>query len=297
MPNHAITFVDPWQLRQEGEQQAFPVGIDRRCLAQGDSWFSIGALPPGLTSNILAELVLSPSMAVVNCARPGKELRLMVDTMQDSNFMRFLAGGNLAVEFDAIFVSGGGNDMIAAASMPPSADPVQRIFLTPVQRGGMQVPVTQYLSPNGWKAFSDHITHWFGSLVSSRDSGVNKNKPLFFHNYEYCRPRPAGAGLGFGPWLDTAMGTYSIPEGDRLALTNELMDRLSRLLSDIVAANIARDPNCNIFLIDTRTGAHLDLAAEGSTGESGDWINEIHPSYQGYRKIASVWRQQVDPHI
>jgi hypothetical protein len=297
MPNHAITFVDPWQLRQEGEEQAFPVGIDRRCLAQGDSWFSIGALPPGLTSNILAELALSLSMAVVNCARPGKELRLMVDTMQDSNFMRFLAGGNLAVEFDAIFVSGGGNDMIAAAGVPPGADPAQQIFRTPAQRGGMQVPVPQYISADGWKAFSDHITHWFGTLVSSRDSGVNKNKPLFFHDYGYCRPRPAGAGLGFGPWLNTAMGNYSVPEGDRLDLTNALMDRLGKLLSDIVAANMARDPNCKIFLVDTRTDAHLVLADDGSTGESGDWINEIHPSYQGYRKIASVWRQQVEPRI
>jgi hypothetical protein len=49
--------------------------------------------------------------------------------------------------------------------------------------------------------------------------------------------------------------------------------------------------------IDTKTDAHLDLADAGSTRESGDWINEIHPSYQGYRKIAAVWRQQVDGHI
>jgi hypothetical protein len=296
MPDFAVTFVDRYQLKDQGEEQAFPVGIDKRCLAQGDSWFSIGALPPA-TSNILAELKLSQSMGVVNCAQPGAELRQMIDTMQDPLFMRFLAGGNLAVEFDTIFISAAGNDMIVAAGAPPGANPTQQIFLTPAQRGGMQVPVAQYLSAGGWKALSDHLTHWFDTLVSMRDSGVNRNKPLFFHNYEYCRPRPAGVGLGIGPWLSTAMDTYSIPEGDRLALTNELMDRLSKLLNDIVAANMARDPNCNIFLVDTRTEGHLVLADPGTTGESGDWINEIHPSYQGYQKLAAVWRQQVDPRI
>jgi hypothetical protein len=64
-----------------------------------------------------------------------------------------------------------------------------------------------------------------------------------------------------------------------------------------VPATSAPTYNCNIFLVDTRTNGHLVLADPGSTGESGDWINEIHPSYQGYQKLAAVWRQQVDPRI
>jgi len=46
MPDFTVTFVDRYQLKDQGEEQAFPVRIDKRCLAQGDSRFSIGALPP-----------------------------------------------------------------------------------------------------------------------------------------------------------------------------------------------------------------------------------------------------------
>jgi lysophospholipase L1-like esterase len=299
MTDFAVTFVDPNRLENQGEQEAFPLGIDRRVLAQGDSWFSIGAFPPGLTGNILEDMVLSRSVAIVNCARPGKELRLMVDTMRDPHFMRFLSGGNLAVEFDAIFVSAGGNDLIAAAQTPPGAasGPEQQILLTPAQRGGVKVPVDQYVSADGWKAFSDHMAYWFGQLVQARDSAINRRKPLFFHNYASCMPRPAGAGLGFGPWLSAAMTDYAVPADDWRDLAKALLDRLGQLLDTIVAGAKTQDPNCNIYLIDTKGQAKLVLADPGSTADSGDWINEIHPNYQGYAKIDAVWRTAVDARI
>jgi hypothetical protein len=299
MADFSVTFVDPNRLENQGEEEAFPVGIDRRVLAQGDSWFSIGALPPGRTGNILDSMELSRSVAIVNCARPGKELRLMMDTMRDPHFMRFLAGGNLAVEFDAIFVSGGGNDLIAAAQTPPGSGsgPEQQILLSPAQRGGDRVPIDQYVSAPGWKAFCDHMSYWFGQLLQSRDSGINARKPLFLHNYAYVMPRPAGAGFGFGPWLSAAMTAYAVPAQDWLALSKNLLDRLGQLLDGIVASAQANDAGCNVFLIDTKGQANLVLADAGSPAESGDWINEIHPNYQGYAKLDAVWRTAVDARI
>jgi len=213
--------------------------------------------------------------------------------------MRFLAGGKLAVEFDAIFLSGGGNDLIAAALTAPGAasGPEQQILLTSAQRGGDTVPVDQYVSAPGWKAFSDHMAYWFDQLVQQRDSGINRRKPLFFHNYACVMPRPAGAGFGFGPWLSAAMIAYAVPAQDWLALSNNLLDRLGQLLDGIVASAAAKDAGCNVFLIDTKGQANLVLADPGSTGDSGDFINEIHPNYRGYNKIDAVWRTAVDARI
>jgi hypothetical protein len=41
--------------------------------------------------------------------------------------------------------------------------------------------------------------------------------------------------------------------------------------------------------------ANIVLADADSTGESGDWINEIHLTRGGYRKAAAAWQQVMDP--
>jgi hypothetical protein len=38
----------------------------------------------------------------------------------------------------------------------------------------------------------------------------------------------------------------------------------------------------------------LDPVDPASEGESGDWINEIHPNERGWRKQAAAWRGCLD---
>jgi hypothetical protein len=103
-------------------------------------------------------------------------------------------------------------------------------------------------------------------------------------------PRPAGAGLGAGPWLLPALQTYAVPEDERPAVARELMGRLSRLLAD-AAADQARFPGLRFF--DT-AAIPIDPAAPGSTGVSGDWVNEIHLTWQGYEKLALPWAAFIE---
>jgi len=74
-------------------QSPAPLGAyDLQFLAQGDSWFSVGAMPP-LTTNLFDGMGLSEiSACVVNCAQSGAKLSRMADTTIDRQFMRFLAG-------------------------------------------------------------------------------------------------------------------------------------------------------------------------------------------------------------
>ena len=37
------------------------------------------------------------------------------------------------------------------------------------------------------------------------------------------------------------------------------------------------------------------LLSGGSTDISGDWINEIHLTREGYRKCAATWQKVLDP--
>ncbi len=186
--------IDPQTAIGGGEAGFFPFDFyERQCLAQGDSWFSIGAIPPILTSRILSELELRRSAVIVNCAYPGAKLRRMVDSMKSPQFRRLLAG-KLAMKWHAIAFSGGGNDLIEAVGAPPAAPPAQRLLRTPAERGAGPLAPADYISAAGWAAFAAHVGAVFDELIDLRDSGINRATPLVLHNYARVMPRPALAG-------------------------------------------------------------------------------------------------------
>lgn len=292
---HRVSFIDPYRVAAPtGEQPAADFDLfERKCLAQGDSWFSIGSLPPGLTSNILAQLELMRSAAVVNCARPGKFLSHMTDTSSEPIFLR-LFRGKLAIKWDAILFSGGGNDLIDAASVGPTAPPDQRLLATAAERGPGPLSGDQYISQLGWTTFETHLRSVFTPLVDLRDSGVNKHVPMVFHTYAHIMPRPAPVGFGHGPWLQPAMDAFGVPTTDWLSVSDALMDRLAKLFARLIAERQTVDPACELYLVESRP-APLILGDQTATGSSGDFLNEIHPTRAGYAKLADVWRTTLDP--
>jgi lysophospholipase L1-like esterase len=286
--------IDPLTAIGGGEQGPYPFDLyERQCLAQGDSWFSIGALPPTRTTRILAELKLLQSTVIVNCAYQGAVLHRMTDTTTAPYFRRFLAG-KLASKWHVILLSGGGNDLIAATGAPPSAPADRRLLRTAAERGTGPLSGADYISEPGWSTFEAHLGAVFKRLVDLRDSGINRSTPLVWHNYARVMPRPAPAGLGFGPWLLPALDSYAVPPADRLAVSDELLARLRRLIDALVAARRAQDPQCEVYVADSMA-AGVTLAAPDSTDVSGDWVNEIHLTRGGYQKCAAAWQQVLDP--
>ena len=290
--NHKVTVIGPWQISL-GEPGEFPFDFfSRRYLAQGDSWFGFGSIPPGLTTNVLAEMELSRSAVIVNCARPGKVLQHMTDTTSEKSFTRLLAG-KFAMKWDGILLSGGGNDLLDAAGVAPSAPPDKRLLAT-VEERGADVPSGEgYLSEPGWNTFATHLGRVFNNLVDRRDSGINQRVPLVLHVYSHLMPRDAPAGFGFGPWFAPSLAKFAIPPARWLEVSNVLMDRLAQLLRSLADARLASDPAAALHIVDT-FGANLVLADPQSTGPSGDFYNEIHPTRGGYDKLAQVWRQTLD---
>lgn len=286
--------IDPASATADGERGPFPFDLfERQLLAQGDSWFSIGALPPTRTTRVLAELKLQRSCVIVNCAKPGAVLHRMTNTTTEQAFLRLLRG-RTARRWDAILLSGSGNDLIEAVGAPPTAELSQRLLLTPAERGNGPLTGAGYISEAGWTTFAEHIARVFNAVVDERDRGINRATPLVWHNYARVMPTRVGAGAGFGPWLLPALELYGVPADDHLKLSDELIARLGRLVQDTVDARRAQDPDARLHVVDSQ-GAGLELAAPDATGPSGDWENEIHPSKPGYVKVAMAWEKVLDP--
>lgn len=289
-----ITMIDIDTALGGGEQGPFPLEpFAVQALAQGDSWFSIGALPPGKTTNLLLELKTARSTVVVQCARPGKVLRLFTDTTREQNFLNQLVGP-LARRWSVILISGVGNDIIAAVGSDPSEPPERRLLRTLAERGATATAAADFVSQPGWDRFTEHTRSVFNHLVDLRDQGVNRHVPLVLHNYARMVPRPSGAGLGTGPWLHPAFEAYAVAPALREAVADELLGRMTSLINQLIDERRSQDPDCALHLVDSMGLAGVTPAVAGSSGSSGDWVNEIHLTRSGYRKCAAVWADVLD---
>jgi hypothetical protein len=261
-------------------------------LAEGDSWFTLGTLNPAKNSNLLFEMEFPQRCAAVNCAHPGDTLRRMVQMNRDPLFVQLLAGAR-ARAWSGLLLSAGGNDLIDAAQVPPAVDgqPVplaQRLLRTPAEWGPPADGAARFLSDAGWQAFCDYLRANVVAMLALRDKGPAAGCPVFVHGYAVPTPRPSGAGFGFGPWLHPAMETYQVPAAERRAVAAELIGRLARLYTTLTAEPAL--PGLHFF---DSTGVAVDPAAPDATGESGDWVNEIHLTWRGYEKVARPWSAQI----
>ena len=260
---------------------------DRRFLAQGDSWFSIGTADILKNFNLLSGLEFSNARCAINCARPGSTLRRMVDQMNEPDFQRLLSG-NQRMPWHGILLSAGGNDMIDALGNKDIANPALRLFLNRTEITGNLALCDSYLSPAGWATFENHLRGVFTILVNLRDATpTNKNIPIFLHTYHFPTIRNAGEPLNFGPWLYKAVKSFNIPEPIWPTLGRKLFNRFGELLNSIALTHN------NLHVFDSANLVPLTPAQPKTSGQSGDWINEIHLTKAGYEKVALAWAKDI----
>jgi hypothetical protein len=260
-----------------------------RFLAEGDSWFSMGALNPFKSANLLQQMAFSKRCVAVNCALPGDTLQRMVNVRRDPLFASLLAGATQR-HWDAVLFSGGGNDLIDALAARGDDVPLaKRLLRRESEWGPSEQGAARYLSQEGWDTFATYLGANFEALLALRDQGLSAGCPVFIHGYAVPTPRPAGTGP-VGPWLLPSLRAYQIPAADHGALARLLIERLAALLASF-AADRTRLPNLHFF---DSTRVALDPAQPGATGVSGDWSNEIHLTHTGCRKIARPWGAAIE---
>jgi hypothetical protein len=183
-------------------------------------------------------------------------------------------------EYQGILFSAGGNDFIDAARDPdPGKGLLRDLRGQPapdnasdcIRHEALTQLVDDYLNPN------------FDLIYQAvRNSSNNANTPIFLNCYDTPTARDAPAVRGFaGPWLYTAYTKNGIAPTLWDDLTTELFRHVLDTVNGWTAGRIG------IFAIPT--SGLLQKAAAGTTGESGDWINEIHPNPNGWKKQAAEW--------
>lgn len=280
-----ITLIAPGELNG-GDAGGFPMGeFALQFLAQGDSWFSVGSIPPFLTSNLFDKMSLSQRAVAVNCARPGAQLQHMTRTTSNRIFLQLL-NGKVARRWSALLLSGLGNDVISAAQSPPSAPASTRLLAKNPEWAGA-ADASRYISQAGWQTFEQYAVDVFQVLLQNRDkSPVNRGIPIVLHTYDFVTARNSGAGFGFGPWLFKAFTEFEIPTADWVALSAELMGRVRTLILQIAAG----EPS--IHVVDTQ--GTLQPALVTDIGPTVHWQNEIHPTRTGYRLLGDAWEVQLE---
>lgn len=279
MPQKA-TILTPSQLEQPDISQPFRwSSFERRYLAEGDSWFTLAALPGG---NVLQELELNRFSLVVTTAYPGDTLSHIVDWRRNVPFVNLLSRRNFAYQWDAVLLSAGGNDLIDAAL---ASDGILR---TPTQD---PTTVDDCINAENLEKFERYLRLNLESVIELRDApgSPNHDVPIVIHTYDYptARPAPAkffGTAGVSGPWLHPAYTDHVIPKDVWVALTDHLIDRLAGVLTGLNLPNVT--------VIDTR--GILDRADAAATGDSGDWLNEIHANIGGRQKLARKWAEELD---
>lgn len=248
-----------------------PSTYERKILAEGDSWFSLNSIPG---TNMLESLRFKSDAIIVNCGMPGDTIRNMITMRNDPSFQREIEGG---IIWDAILLSGGGNDVIDDAKwIIPASDKPQKVKNKP----------DQYCDTAHLKSILDMVIDGYQKLFAIRD-GVRskcKGKPVIIHTYDKATPRnsPAmflGALKARGPWLRPALRAAQVPESEWNAVSDFILGSLADRLVTL------HDPANEIHVVDTRST--LKRAEADTFRSSNDWQNEIHPNGGGYEKLAA----------
>lgn len=275
--------ITTWDLFDREETADDPAFYDTLILAEGDSWFTIGGL---FAPNLLMSLRFHRDTLILNCASPGDTIVHMSALAHNYVYKEAL---RYDYAWDAILLSGGGNDLI---------DRADEIILDRPQRRGRAIHgPADYCDPEQLGKLIEDVQQGYRTLASVRDAaaGPAGSTPIFVHTYDYPTARNAPAHFIFatiGPWIYTALTRSEIPEADRVLLTDYLFDQLAEGILELT-----RQPHVleNFFVIDTRNT--IVRAEPGAVGDSGDWLNEIHPDEDGYKKLAKKIEKKLVPFL
>lgn len=270
--------IAPWELGN-GEAQHDASRYEWHFLAEGDSWFSFGSF---FGNSLLDALAFDQSTLITQTAMPGDTLARMADWWRDANFDNLLSG-RTAWRFDAILLSGGGNDLIEALQEKQPGTGVLRRFAP----GAPPRDPQDCIDEDAFAQLARYLRANFAEVRPRADaSALNAATPMFLHTYDFATPRDSGAGFGKGPWLCSAFRAHGIPEPLWVPLMELLFARLRELIR-----RLEQDLR-NVFVVDTC--GTLERAPPGDAGETRHWLNEIHPNRAGYALLAQVWKARVE---
>jgi len=248
-------------------------------VAEGDSWFDYPF------HDVLKELDDAFGWEIEHVAHYGHTVESMAyDGGQLEDLVRTIEKiARRGTTPRAILLSGGGNDVAGdgfAMLLNHRSSPVHG--LDPGVIDGVVETRVRTAYATILAAVTTACEHLVGEKV-----------PILVHGYDY--PVPDGRGLlgGWGPlpgpWLAPGFAEKGYDDlAERVALTCELIDRLHLMLASVVSLA----PFAHVKLVDLRGTLSTDLVADRYKAW---WGNELHPTYQGFTKVAGLFDAAIGP--
>ena len=231
-------------------------------VTEGDSWFSYP-----LNCNIADYLEMMSDFSMLRLEHNGDEAREIMGT--GSAQLKKLKYYLKSYPVDALFLSAGGNDLVAG-ELAKVLD--KKVNGATWQSTVKLAKLTTVL---------DDIVAAYSRLLDVRDT-LRPKCIVVAHSYCYFQPtgRKATGPFGLlkaGPWMRPVLAAKGIdPDTEGRELARYLVDELHARLRALAAARTGFD------LVDMRSALPVDDV---------NWADEIHPSGTGFRKLAdSCWR-------
>lgn len=267
-----------------------PEQFDYWFLCEGDSWMDRSSLAQLSLPWALKEQwtgARGNDALFINLARFGHTIHTIEEALDD-DFLMWL-NVDLGFRFDALLFSAGGNDVIDSALDSPPGQGILR------DMRGVAGPLTAADCLNA-VVLSDLVTNVLDPAFAAlyrlvRGSAYYPNLPIYLNEYNVPVARNAPALRK--AWLYDAYRKNGIPTETNavpFSLWAELTSAIFHALEAAVSGwAVGRQ---GVHVVPT---AHVALlpADPLSQGESGDWINEIHPNVAGWRKLAPEWRRTI----
>lgn len=268
-----------WPELQPGQMPLHFNSYAQLLLAEGDSWFAWAYLGFSISPSILAALAFDRSTATLCYAYSGHTSGDMAAMAISAGFKQELS----ARKVHAVLLSGGGNDLFNALAGGH--------ILKRAAAGADPSDPASYVDAAQLAALKNYVTLNYRQILAWRlaPTSMNRTTPVLLHTYDYPMPRPAPATAfgkpATGPWLLPALQKVAAPPG----LHFDIIRAIATDMLDCIRA--FHDPAANIYVVDT--GGTLTPAVPGTTADSADWVNEIHPNAGGYAKLAGKFKPQL----
>jgi hypothetical protein len=238
-------------------------GSPLNLLTDGDSWFDY-PLPLLTHSDVIAQLpgLCAKPPLILNLAHHGDATTTEVGLSRVQKIKAAIENSANG-QFDAILFSGGGDD-IAGDSF--------RIWLNDASSVGGDP--AKGLNPTRFSAVLQVVQASYLDLIDLRNCEL-PNAPIFVHGYDFAIPSGVPAPCGIGPWLKPSLddcGWTSLAQATQIV--HDALFQFATMLQ-----KLASDPANNLIYIPTQ-GTLLET----------DWANELHPTPDGFKKIATKFQ-------
>jgi hypothetical protein len=160
----------------------------------------------------------------------------------------------------AVLISGGGNDFAGQEDM----DKIIRIGCADA------TTIDACFQPSQPDALFDSVLDAYVDLVTLI-WGFIPGAKIFIHDYDYAIPGKTD-WIGFGQWLKTPMNLASVPADLQQSLVNRLIDDFGSSMKAFA---------------DTNPGVTF-IHSAGTLKQEDEWSNELHPTPEGFEKIAKT---------